>query len=115
MTMTRFRKIRRQRSLLQDVYKRQILYDVNVLKIIHFKKRQQFNAGRAAELFPFPKIKENERTAAPPGRIVRGADVYKRQTQNWMWVYLTDEFSGSPQMVLFDYERTRAGYHPVTF
>ena len=32
-----------------------------------------------------------------------------------MWVYLTDEFSGSPQMVLFDYERTRAGYHPVNF
>lgn len=36
-------------------------------------------------------------------------------TQNWMWVYLTDESSGSPQMVLFDYERTRAGYHPVNF
>lgn len=36
-------------------------------------------------------------------------------TQNWMWVYLTDESSGSPQMVLFDYERTCAGYHPVNF
>lgn len=29
--------------------------------------------------------------------------------QNWMWVYLTDEYSGSPRMVLFQYERTRAG------
>ena len=35
--------------------------------------------------------------------------------QNWMWVYLTDEYSGSPRMVLFEYERTRAGYHPVEF
>lgn len=39
----------------------------------------------------------------------------KGTTQNWMWVYLTDEFSGSTQMVLFDYERTRAGHHPVNF
>lgn len=39
----------------------------------------------------------------------------KGSTQNWMWVYLTDEFSGSPRMVLFQYERTRAGYHPVEF
>ena len=39
----------------------------------------------------------------------------KGSTQNWMWVYLTDEFSESPQMVLFDYERTRAGYHPADF
>src|SRR5699024_2711165 len=29
--------------------------------------------------------------------------------------YLTDEFSGSPRMVLFQYERTRAGYHPAEF
>lgn len=36
-------------------------------------------------------------------------------TQNWMWVYLTDRYSEAPQMVLFDYERTRAGYHPKTF
>ena len=36
-------------------------------------------------------------------------------TQNWMWVYLTDENSGSPRMVLFQYERTRGGYHPVEF
>ena len=36
-------------------------------------------------------------------------------TQNWMWVYLTDEHSGSPRMVLFQYERTRAGYHPKEF
>ena len=35
--------------------------------------------------------------------------------QNWMWVYLTDRYSEAPQMVLFDYERTRAGYHPKTF
>lgn len=39
----------------------------------------------------------------------------KGSTQNWMWVYLTDSYSESPQMVLFDYERTRAGYHPVKF
>lgn len=39
----------------------------------------------------------------------------KGTTQNWMWVYLTDEYSGSPRMVLFQYERTRAGYHPVNF
>ena len=39
----------------------------------------------------------------------------KGSTQNWMWVYLTDESSGSPQMVLFQYERTRAGYHPKEF
>lgn len=39
----------------------------------------------------------------------------KGSTQNWMWVYLTDGYSGAPQMVLFDYERTRAGYHPVSF
>ena len=36
-------------------------------------------------------------------------------TQNWMWVYLTDRYSEAPQMVLFDYEKTRAGYHPKTF
>ena len=46
---------------------------------------------------------------------VLGEPEQKGTTQNWMWVYLTDEFSGSPQMVLFDYERTRAGYHPVNF
>lgn len=39
----------------------------------------------------------------------------KGTTQNWMWVYLTDEHSGSPRMVLFQYERTRGGYHPVEF
>ena len=39
----------------------------------------------------------------------------KGSTQNWMWVYLTDGYSGSPQMVLFQYERTRAGYHPAEF
>ena len=39
----------------------------------------------------------------------------KGTTQNWMWVYLTGEYSGSPRMVLFEYERTRAGYHPVEF
>lgn len=32
-----------------------------------------------------------------------------------MWVYLTDRYSEAPQMVLFDYERTRAGYHPKNF
>lgn len=39
----------------------------------------------------------------------------KGSTQNWMWGYLTDEYSGSPRMVLFQYERTRAGYHPARF
>lgn len=39
----------------------------------------------------------------------------KGSTQNWMWVYLTDEYSGSPRMALFQYERTRGGYHPVEF
>ena len=39
----------------------------------------------------------------------------KGSTQNWMWVYLTEEYSGSPRMVLFQYERTRAGYHPAEF
>ena len=39
----------------------------------------------------------------------------KGSSQNWMWVYLTDRYSEAPQMVLFDYERTRAGYHPKNF
>ena len=39
----------------------------------------------------------------------------KGSTQNWMWVYLTDESSDSLRMVLFQYERTRAGYHPAEF
>lgn len=46
---------------------------------------------------------------------VTGEPDQKGSTQNWMWVYLTDEYSGSPQMALFDYERARAGYHPVEF
>lgn len=46
---------------------------------------------------------------------VIGEPDQKGSTQNWMWVYLTDGYSGSPQMALFDYERTRAGYHPVKF
>ena len=32
-----------------------------------------------------------------------------------MWVYLTDRYSGAPQMVLFDYERTRLVIIPKTF
>jgi transposase len=39
----------------------------------------------------------------------------KAETQNWMWVYMTDELSESPLMVLFQYERTRGGYHPANF
>jgi len=39
----------------------------------------------------------------------------KGSTQNWMWIYLTDEYSDVPRMVLFQYERTRAGYHPTEF
>ncbi|MEE1178893.1 MAG: IS66 family transposase [Lachnospiraceae bacterium] len=46
---------------------------------------------------------------------VIGEPDQKGTTQNWMWVYLTDEYSESPRMALFDYERTRAGYHPVKF
>lgn len=46
---------------------------------------------------------------------VIGEPDQKGSTQNWMWVYLTDEYSGSPRMALFDYERTCAGYHPVKF
>ena len=46
---------------------------------------------------------------------VTGEPDQKGSTQNWMWVYLTDEYSGAPRMALFDYERTRAGYHPVKF
>jgi len=39
----------------------------------------------------------------------------KAETTNWMWVYLTGPYSGSPLMVLFEYERTRGGYHPKEF
>lgn len=39
----------------------------------------------------------------------------KASTKNWMWVYMTDALSGSPLMVIFQYERTRGGYHPKTF
>ena len=46
---------------------------------------------------------------------VIGEPDQKGSTQNWMWVYLTDEYSGSPRMAFFDYERTCAGYHPVKF
>lgn len=46
---------------------------------------------------------------------VIGEPDQKGSSQNWMWVYLTDEYSGSPRMALFDYERTCAGYHPVKF
>lgn len=46
---------------------------------------------------------------------VIGEPDQKGSTRNWMWVYLTDEYSGAPRMALFDYERTRAGYHPVKF
>lgn len=46
---------------------------------------------------------------------VIGEPDQKGTTQNWMWVYLTDEYSESPRMALFDYERTCAGYHPVKF
>ena len=46
---------------------------------------------------------------------VIGEPDQKGSTQNWMWIYLTDEYSGAPRMALFDYERTRAGYHLVKF
>ena len=36
-------------------------------------------------------------------------------TKNWVCGYLTDRYSESPQMVLFDYERTRGGYHLKNF
>lgn len=47
-------------------------------------------------------------------QVIDEAD-QKGFTQNCMWVHLTDEYSGSPQMVLFQYERTRVGYHPEEF
>ena len=46
---------------------------------------------------------------------VLGEPEQKASTQNWMWVYLTGAYSGSPRIVLFAYERTRDGYHPVEF
>lgn len=46
---------------------------------------------------------------------VLGEPDQKAQTKNWMWVYMTDEKSESPVMTIFQYERTRAGYHPRTF
>lgn len=36
-------------------------------------------------------------------------------SKNWMWVYMTGINSGHHRMVLFDYERTRGGYHPKEF
>ena len=46
---------------------------------------------------------------------VLGEPGLKASTQNWMWVYLTGAYSGSPRIVLFAYERTRGGYHLVEF
>ena len=46
---------------------------------------------------------------------VLGEPEQKASTQNWMWVYLTGAYSGSPRIVLFAYERTRGGYHLVEF
>lgn len=39
----------------------------------------------------------------------------KAETKNWMWVYMADAYSTGPQMVIFQYERTRGGYHPKEF
>lgn len=39
----------------------------------------------------------------------------KGSTPNWMRVYLTDEFSCSPRIILFQYEKTRVGYHTAEF
>lgn len=36
-------------------------------------------------------------------------------TKNWMWVYMTGLYQDGPKMVLFDYQRTRGGYHPKEF
>lgn len=36
-------------------------------------------------------------------------------SKNWMWAYMTGINSGHHRMVLFDYERTRGGYHPKEF
>jgi transposase len=46
---------------------------------------------------------------------VLGEPEQKAETKNWMWVYMTDEMSGSPPMSIYQYERTRAGYHPKEF
>jgi len=39
----------------------------------------------------------------------------KPETQNWMWVYMLDGNSDGSQMILFQYGRTRGGYHPKEF
>ncbi len=39
----------------------------------------------------------------------------KAETQNWMRVCMLDGNSDGPQMVLFQYERTRGSYHPKEF
>lgn len=39
----------------------------------------------------------------------------KASTTNWMWAYMTGSYSGHHRMILFDYERTRGGYHPKEF
>lgn len=46
---------------------------------------------------------------------VLGEPDQKAQTKNWMWVYITGELSGSPPMAIYQYERTRGGYHPKEF
>ena len=79
-----------------------MLYAISVLKVIPFKNRQHFNAGRAAELFPFPKkIKENN-DSRPPGKIVGRAAVFLFAFSS---LYAPEElwrFRGSFYFMVFD-------------
>ena len=50
------------------------------------------------------------------GTLHRGSEPdQKSETKNWLWVYLLDGNSDGPHMVLFQYGRTRGGYHPKEF
>lgn len=42
-------------------------------------------------------------------------DGRKATTKSWMWVYRTSEMVQSPPIVLFSYEKTRGGFHPMEF
>ncbi len=42
-------------------------------------------------------------------------DGRKATTDSWMWVYRSGELCNGPPIILFDYETTRAGYHPKDY
>ncbi|HEX9061430.1 MAG TPA: IS66 family transposase [Clostridia bacterium] len=39
----------------------------------------------------------------------------KATTESWMWVYRTGNLSNSKTIILFEYQKTRGGYHPKEF